>query len=290
MADETNIEATPKQSREKTKPELPHCGVIMPISGTIDYPTTHWADMLQLIQEAAKEAQFTCEIVSSTGRDDIIHSSIVNNIYQNELVVCDVSSRNPNVMLELGLRLASKLPIVIIFDGEGNYPFDIGTIRYLGYRKDMRYYDTNKFKKDLSAKILEVYDTYKNGQYKSFLSHFKNVDLNLDSIRTETQSITQFLGNLDKRLSKFETQNISLNKTERLSLANATREQIVGILNPYMSKLQFNKVIIAGDGRLSPEMTKKAFEAISSDEYHPLNQLRTSVLMNYIQDWDGLPF
>jgi hypothetical protein len=70
------------------------------------------------------------------------------------MVVCDVSSRNPNVMLELGLRLASKLPIVVIFDGEGNYTFDIGTIRYLGYRRDMRYYDTQKFNKDLAARIL----------------------------------------------------------------------------------------------------------------------------------------
>jgi hypothetical protein len=228
MADAT--EPTSKSTKERIKPELPHCGVIMPISGTADYPASHWADMLQLIQEAAKDAKFTCEIVSATGRDDIIHSSIVTNIYQNEIVVCDVSSRNPNVMLELGLRLASKLPVVIIFDGEGNYPFDIGTIRYLGYRKDMRYYDINKFKKELTAKILEVQETHKKGTYKSFLSHFKNVDFDLDSIGTETQTLKDFLGSIDDRLAKIEQSknntpsssiNILYNRAPKIQLADA---------------------------------------------------------------------
>jgi hypothetical protein len=203
MADESTL--IPDQTtKEKGKLERPHCGVIMPISGTTDYPANHWADMLQLIQEAAKDAKFTCEIVSATGRDDIIHASIVTNIYQNEIVVCDVSSRNPNVMLELGLRLASKLPLIIIFDGEGNYPFDIGTIRYIGYRKDMRYYDINKFKRELTSKILEVYDTHKKGKYQSFLSHFKNVNFDLDNIGTETQTLKDFMERIDERLFSLE--------------------------------------------------------------------------------------
>lgn len=288
MADTSNNEMLPKQPKEKIKPELPHCGVIMPISGTPDYPASHWADMLQLIQEAAKDAKFTCEIVSATGRDDIIHASIVTNIYQNEIVVCDVSSRNPNVMLELGLRLASKLPLVIIFDGEGNYPFDIGTIRYLGYRKDMRYYDINKFKKDLTAKILEVYDTHKKGNYKSFLSHFKNVDFDLDTIKTETQSLTQFLENIDKRLSNFESQSSNTNNSIRKSLANTNRDTVIGILNPYLSSFMDRAGI--NEDPISEKTAKKVFDEIKSQKYHPLNELRADELMKYIKEWEGLPF
>lgn len=216
MADAPSTEETPKQQKDKAKPEPPHCGVIMPISGSPEYPASHWADMLQLVQEAAKAAKFTCEIVSATGRDDIIHTSIVTNIYQNEIVVCDVSSRNPNVMLELGLRLASKLPVIIIFDGQGSYPFDIGTIRYLPYPRDMRYYDTQKFKQDLTAKILEVYDTHKKGAYKSFLSHFKNVNFDLDTIGSETQTLKGFMERIDGRLS-------SLERRKDASLANDSR-------------------------------------------------------------------
>jgi hypothetical protein len=286
MADAPEPEATPK----KAKPELPHCGVIMPISGTPDYPASHWADMLQLIQEAAKEAKFNCDIVSATGRDDIIHSSIVNNIYQNEIVVCDVSSRNPNVMLELGLRLASKLPLVVIFDGEGNYPFDIGTIRYLGYRRDMRYYDTNKFKKDLTAKILEVYDTYKKGNYKSFLSHFKNVDLNLDSIKTETQSLTQFLEGLDKRLSKFESQgsqNQSTNaRKENISLESA-KLMIDEIIRQFALK---NGITI---GPLPDDLAKQAFNHVVNSESIStgiLKYFNSKSLMKHIEEWGTLPF
>ena len=279
MADAQESEATPK----KAKPELPHCGVIMPISGTPDYPASHWADMLLLIQEAAKEAKFNCDIVSATGRDDIIHSSIVNNIYQNEMVVCDVSSRNPNVMLELGLRLASKLPIVVIFDGEGSYPFDIGTIRYLGYRRDMRYYDTQKFKKDLAAKILEVHDTYKKGNYKSFLSHFKNVDLNLDSLKTETQSIGQFLENLDKRLSKFESQRNGnrLPKNEIL-----LGEGLLTELYDYVNAYKKSNIFPLKDGKLLMADALMILHSIKSEKNTVLKNMPTDTLMNHLMEWE----
>jgi len=210
MSDKPSSEAPTKK---------PHCGVIIPISGSVEYSSSHWAEVLKLVKESAQAADFTCEVVSATGRDDIIHDSIVTNIYHNEIVVCDVSSRNPNVMLELGLRLASKLPIVIIFDEQGNYPFDIGTIRYLPYRKDMRYYDIEEFKKQLTTKLLEVYQTHLEGSYKSFLSQFKNVKLDLDTVSTESQTLKEFIESIDKRLSGLESK---IDENSRPSSTNST--------------------------------------------------------------------
>ncbi|WP_353118770.1 hypothetical protein [Myroides odoratus] len=55
----------------------------------------------------------------------------MNNIYNDEIVVCDVSSKNPNVMFELGLRLAFDKPTIIIKDEKTGYSFDTGVIEHL---------------------------------------------------------------------------------------------------------------------------------------------------------------
>jgi len=40
------------------------------------------------------------------------------------MIVCDISGRNPNVMFELGLRLAFDKPAIIIKDEITPYSFD----------------------------------------------------------------------------------------------------------------------------------------------------------------------
>jgi hypothetical protein len=191
--------STEEQTPNTTRP---HCGVIMPISPSDGYTAEHWAEILRLIKESATEAGFTCDMVSGeTSENDIIHANIVTSIYRNEIAVCDVSSRNPNVMLELGLRLASKKPVVIVFDGEGNYPFDINTIRFIRYRRDMRYYSTQKFKDELAKKLVEVYKSYEDGKYQSFLSHFNTINVELDTVGSETQSLKEFLERMNGELT-----------------------------------------------------------------------------------------
>jgi hypothetical protein len=199
MADKTKVASDPASKLK------PHCGIIMPISEMLpNYPASHWKEVQRLIKEAAKEAGFTCEMVSDNGTDDIIHGNIINNIYKSDVIVCDVSGRNPNVMFELGMRLSTKLPTIIIFDRDGNYPFDINSIKYLDYRQDMRYYETQKFKDDLAIKIGEVHKAFNEEIYKPFLSYFKHIEVDFATLDTEKQDVKQFLESIDNRLSRIE--------------------------------------------------------------------------------------
>lgn len=77
------------------------CGIIMPISPHADYPPDHWKDVLNIIIEAISETEFEAKLVSDDVAIGLIHDRIVTNIYNNEVVVCDVSSKNPNVCLNL---------------------------------------------------------------------------------------------------------------------------------------------------------------------------------------------
>ncbi|MDF7813640.1 hypothetical protein [Hymenobacter sp. YC55] len=186
----------------------PKCGIIMPISASEGYSEEHWQDVLQVIQDAAGSVGFEANLVSANGKADIIHSTIINNIFHNEIVVCDVSDMNPNVMIELGLRFAAKKPVIIIFDSEKKYPFDIGQLRYYNYGRNLRYSALVKFKIELSELIDSVYKDDIAGKYRPYLSHFTEVTINPATIPTEQVSVVQALEELRNevvRIKSFQT-------------------------------------------------------------------------------------
>ncbi|HMY40859.1 MAG TPA: hypothetical protein PK011_16155, partial [Marinagarivorans sp.] len=92
------------------------CGIVMPISSIDGCNEAHWADVLEIINESIEDAGFYGELVSNADDVGIIHKRIIQNLYENPMVVCDVSGKNPNVMFELGMRLAFDKPTIIIKD------------------------------------------------------------------------------------------------------------------------------------------------------------------------------
>jgi hypothetical protein len=65
---------------------------------------------------------------------DLIHSTIVNDLLAADLVVADLTEHNPNVLFELGLRMASEKPTALI-RAKGTLPiFDVDNLlRVLDY-------------------------------------------------------------------------------------------------------------------------------------------------------------
>lgn len=168
----------PQNNEDKAKDDarddsIPVCGIIMPIAKTEGYPEKHWADVYSILCEVATQAEFNPNLVSFDDDVGIIHKRIVQNIYSNPIVICDISSRNANVMLELGMRLAFDKPTIIVKDDKTPYSFDIAAIEHLEYPSDLRYQLINDFKQKLHSKIVETYKRSKvDGDYTTFLKHF----------------------------------------------------------------------------------------------------------------------
>ena len=56
---------------------------------------------------------------------DLIQSTIMNDLIEADLVIADLTEHNPNVMFELGVRMAEDRPVVLI-KAEGTGPlFDV---------------------------------------------------------------------------------------------------------------------------------------------------------------------
>lgn len=149
------------------------CGVVMPISSIDGCNESHWADVLEIISESIESVGFESNLVSNADEVGIIHKRIIQNLYENPIVVCDVSGKNPNVMFELGMRLAFDKPTIIIKDDNTSYSFDTSAIEHLEYPRDLRFSKIIDFKEKLSQKIKATYEKSKSDDnYTTFLKHF----------------------------------------------------------------------------------------------------------------------
>lgn len=167
-----------------------HCGLVMPISNTETYPNGHWSDVKSIITQAVQQIddhKFTVDLVSSSDSGGVIQKRILEQLYNSDVVVCDVSSKNPNVMLELGMRLAFDKPVVLIKDDRTPFIFDTGPLLHLQYPADLRHNAIEVFKNDLAKAVKALYVKSTNGTDNlSYLQSFG--PFQVTKIRTEEVS------------------------------------------------------------------------------------------------------
>jgi hypothetical protein len=152
------------------------CGLIMPISILDGCTADHWAEVKSIVIEAVESIaspRFVTRIVSDADEVGVIQKRIVQNVYNSSIVVCDVSGKNPNVMFELGMRLAFDKPTVIIKDDRTDYSFDTGVIEHIPYPRDLRFTKIVDFKKRLAERVSSTYKaSVEDAQHSPFLKSF----------------------------------------------------------------------------------------------------------------------
>jgi hypothetical protein len=149
------------------------CGIVMPISAIDGCDESHWSDVQDILSESIESAGFDPNLVSNADDVGIIHKRIIQNLYDNPVVVCDVSGKNPNVMFELGLRLAFDKPTIIVKDEKTTYSFDTSAIEHIEYPRDLRFSKIVEFKQKLAEKIKFTYQkATSDNSYTTFLKYF----------------------------------------------------------------------------------------------------------------------
>lgn len=183
------------------------CGIIRPISGTAEYSASHWREVHEIVENAADMANFDLRLVSDSDAANVILSGIIRNIYEDPIIICDVSSKNPNVMFELGLRMAFEKPVVIIADDTTDFSFDISPVRHLKYPSTLRYSKMLTFRDDLSATIKGTLEQSQSPDYRGYLQQFGPIHVSgletqniaFDSIGQELVEIKRAVQSLQSR-------------------------------------------------------------------------------------------
>lgn len=100
--------------------------VALPFSEkTGKWPKGFFSEVLNtLVTPAGVDAGFKVETARKEG-SDVIQATIVNDLSAADLVIADLTEHNPNVLFELGMRIAFDRPVALI-RAEGTAPiFDI---------------------------------------------------------------------------------------------------------------------------------------------------------------------
>ena len=97
------------------KGAAPVCFVIMPFTERDDRHLTGFFDevLSNLFIPAATAAGFEVKTAKRQG-SDVIQSTIVNELLKADLVLADLTEHNPNVLFELGVRMAEDKPVVLV--------------------------------------------------------------------------------------------------------------------------------------------------------------------------------
>lgn len=148
-----------KTAQDKVKTETKTaCFVIMPISTQTGYEEGHfqlvYEDILQPSIEVAGMSPYRADETKNT---NLIHLDILRRVIETPIAVCDMSSKNPNVFYELGMRQAFDMPTVLVKDDVTDTPFDISGLRYVTYSKEMKHRDVISVVKELAQVIDETY-------------------------------------------------------------------------------------------------------------------------------------
>jgi len=206
---------------------LPLCGIVMPIAAMGDYPESHWVDVQNIIKEAVSIAGYEARLVSESADATVIIRSIVQNVYNDEIVICDVSGMNPNVMFELGMRLAFDKPVIIITDEITRFSFDISSIEHLIYPRSLRYQSIQDFKKKLAEKLRATVQASKQDNYSSFLSNFGSFKVAglEETTLNESQALEKILSKLDRFDSRLQHLENGKDDSRFSRVMNNTRKE-----------------------------------------------------------------
>ena len=130
------------------------CFVIMPIADCEGYEKGHFAHVYNdIIKPAIEKTEFVAIRADEVKETNLIHLDILKKLIDAPIAVCDLSTRNPNVLFELGIRQAFDKPVVLIQEKGTPKIFDIAPLRYLEYSKEMKYHEVLESQKNLQEAI-----------------------------------------------------------------------------------------------------------------------------------------
>lgn len=141
------------------------CFIIMPIADCDGYEKGHFSKVYEdIFKPACLGASFKPVRADEVKQTNLIHLDILQKLIDSPMAICDLSSRNPNVLFELGLRQAFDKPTVLVQEIGTPKIFDIAPLRYTEYRKELKYREVLEDQESLSEVILATKEATDRGE------------------------------------------------------------------------------------------------------------------------------
>lgn len=149
-------EAQPKARRK--------CFIVMPITTPPGWEKEyadgkeHFAHVLEYLFVPAVEQAGFDPIRPSAEGSTVIPATIISYLDTADLVLCDLSILNPNVIFEFGVRTAMDKPLALVRDDkELKIPFDFQDLHHHKYRSSLALWDIKQEIKALAGHVRKTY-------------------------------------------------------------------------------------------------------------------------------------
>jgi hypothetical protein len=114
------------------------CFVIAPI-GSEESKTRQRSDLVlkHIIKPATEECGYKAVRADEISEPGIITTQVIQRLIDDDLVIADLTEKNPNVFYELAIRHAIRKPVVQIIKRDEKIPFDVTVQRTIHYDLDL---------------------------------------------------------------------------------------------------------------------------------------------------------
>jgi hypothetical protein len=183
--------------------ENPKCFVIMPISDAQGYEIGHFGRVYEhIIKPAIISAGYYPIRADDTTKTDYIVVGIIQQIVESEILVCDMSARNSNVMYELGIAHAFNKKVVLIKDNATEKVFDVQGLRHSEYDKSLRIDSVHKDISKITSSIMDTCNASDDSMNSIVrLAGIKTAEIPQgQTISADTQLIMSTIASLEKRV------------------------------------------------------------------------------------------
>jgi hypothetical protein len=263
------LEKTKKNNLLMEAPKLT-CFVIMPISDIEGYEKGHFTRVFQhLIKPACEKAGFKPIRADDEIITNYIVIDIIRKILESDIVICDLSSTNPNVMYELGIRQSFNKKSVLIKDVKTSRIFDIQGLRTIDYDENLRIDEVQKNIENISKTLRETYENEKH-EINSIIQllSIKPAEITTSiEISKESSIIIESLNEISNRLNRLEKgKNSILNNGAQKFNINGMEIELGRDL--YDVDTPIGKLIDVHSDAIFVEMNNKIRKIFKTDEMY----------------------
>lgn len=273
------------------------CFVIMPFTTPEGYEADHFNKIYeQLFKPAIKMAGYEPHRVDEDIASNTIQSKIIGRLIDAPMVLCDLSTRNPNVLYELGMRHAFEKPVLLVQEVGTQRIFDISGITTVEYRNTRLYDEVVNDQQVISKALQETAEAKKKYSVLSTygldvaqiretaeMTNDEKISLQLAVLKDAIDDIGERLNRMERSGKKAVPTNNYLDKYDPFEDANRLVDAIRHA-ESITDRFEANKDIKSIDVIRLQESKESLEQSIWAMRNHPIDEPGLESLLSYAND------